>query len=131
MSRVKVVAMDQSIQSFALAVVVFFVARMGGASWALAAALAAVMVVFGLVLLLGRRSEVISTIARPNEDERSFRVHLFASAVAGNVMAVVIVVAFLVEMARGDLNPRPWAWLGAVFGVTYIGGLIWAVRRKQ
>jgi uncharacterized membrane protein len=131
MPRIKSFATDQSLQAFVLAFVVLLVARMGGASWALAAGLGAIMVVFGLLLLLGRRSDLIATLARPAQDERSYRAHLFASAVAGNVIAVVIVVAFLVVLARGNLNPTPWTWLGAIFGVAYLVGIAWAVWRKS
>lgn len=48
----------------------------------------------------------------------------------GNLLAGVIVVVFLVELARGNLNPSPWVPLGVVSGLSYMAGLLWFVRRS-
>lgn len=129
MMRVKSMVQHGTAQAVVLAVVVFVVALAGHVPLGLAAALGAIMIAYGLLLLLGGRSEFISALARPSEDERTFAVHLRASAVAGNVLVAVIVAAFLVELARGDQNPQPWMQLGALFGVCYLAAALWFVRR--
>lgn len=129
MSRVNSVVQNGTVQAFVLAVVLFLVALAGHVPVGWAAGLGGIMVAYGLLLLLGGRSEFISMLARPSEDERSFGVHLRASAVAGNVLVTVIVVAFLVELARGNLNPQPWEQLGALFGVCYLAAALWFIRR--
>jgi O-antigen/teichoic acid export membrane protein len=44
-------------------------------------------------------------------------------------MAVVLVGAFLVTQFGGG-DSTPYAWVGAVFAVGYLGGLVWYRRRS-
>jgi hypothetical protein len=78
-----------------------------------------VLAVFGLVLLLlTGRSETIRglTVGR---DERFAQIDLRATAVAGLVLIITVIVAWLVEIARGH-SGNPYGWLGAIGGVAYI-----------
>ena len=78
-----------------------------------------VLAVFGLaLLLLSGRSETLRglTIGR---DERFAQIDLRATAVAGLVLITTVIVAWLVEIARGH-SGNPYGWLGAIGGVAYI-----------
>jgi len=78
-----------------------------------------VLAVFGLVLLLlTGRSETIRglTVGR---DERFAQIDLRATAVTGLVLIITVIVAWLVEIARGH-SGNPYGWLGAIGGVAYI-----------
>ena len=78
-----------------------------------------VLAVFGLVLLLlTGRSETLRglTVGR---DERFAQIDLRATAVAGLVLITAVIVAWLVEIARGH-SGNPYGWLGAIGGVAYI-----------
>ena len=70
-----------------------------------------VLAVFGLlVLLLTGRSETIRglTVGR---DERFAQIDLRATAVAGLVLNITVIVAWLVDIARGH-SGSPYGWLG-------------------
>jgi hypothetical protein len=78
-----------------------------------------VLAVFGLALLvLTGRSETLRglTIGR---DERFAQIDLRATAVAGLVLIITVIVAWLVEIARGH-SGNPYGWLGAIGGLAYI-----------
>ena len=115
--------------AFVLAVVIFSVALAGHAPIGLALALAAVMVVYGVVVLIGRRGDFIGVLSAPQADERSWSAHIRASAAAGQVVAAVIIVAFLVDLVHGNFGMSVWVALGAVFGVSYLIALLVFVRR--
>jgi hypothetical protein len=45
------------------------------------------------------------------------------------VIAIALVGAFLVmQFSRADSTP--YAWLGALFGATYLGGILWYRQRS-
>ena len=70
------------------------------------------------------RSDLASVLSGLPSDERWVSINLMALALAAQVIAIALVGAFLVaSFAGGDW--APYAWLGAVFGAAYIGGLIW------
>ena len=78
-----------------------------------------VLAVFGLVLmLLGGRSETIRGLTT-GRDERFAMIDLRATAVAGLVLITAVIVAWLVEIARGH-SGNPYGWLGALGGLAYI-----------
>lgn len=82
----------------------------------------AVLAVFGLVvLLLGGRSETVRGLTT-GRDERFAQIDLRATAVTGLVLIITVIVAWLVEIARGH-NGNPYGWLGALAGLTYIGAV--------
>ena len=77
----------------------------------------------GLLLLLGGRSETIRGLRGDGRDERFRRIDIHATALAGLAMITAVIVAFLVEVARGH-NGNPYSWLAAIGGVTYIAAII-------
>jgi O-antigen/teichoic acid export membrane protein len=62
-------------------------------------------------------------------DERWESINLRALSLAGQLIAVVLVGAFLVTQFGGG-DSTPYAWVGAVFGVGYLGGLLWYRSRS-
>jgi hypothetical protein len=79
----------------------------------------AVMVAFGALILFGGRSETIRGLRGDGRDERFHQIDVVATAIAGLVVITTIIVAFLVEVARGH-DGSPYAWLGAIGGIAYL-----------
>src|SRR5262249_60803090 len=73
----------------------------------------------GLVLLLGGRSETIRGLRGDGRDERFARIDIHATALAGLAVITAVIVAFLVELARGH-NGDTYSWLGAIGGIAYV-----------
>lgn len=82
----------------------------------------AVMGGFGALILLGGRSETVRGLRGDGRDERFKQIDLTATAITGMVLITVIIGAFLVEIARGQ-DGSPYAALGAVAGVAYLGAI--------
>jgi drug/metabolite transporter (DMT)-like permease len=82
-----------------------------------------IMVAFGAALLFGGRSETIRGLRGDGPDERFHQIDIHATATAGVAVIVAIIVAFLVEMARGH-NGEPFDWLAAIGGVSYMAAVI-------
>lgn len=104
--------------SLGLGIVVFVVSWVGGQFGAGLGSLA-IFVAFGLlILLLTGRSETVRglTVAR---DERFAQIDQRATAVAGLVVLVTLIVAWLVATARGQ-NGHPYDWLLATSGLSYL-----------
>jgi hypothetical protein len=81
-----------------------------------------VMAAFGLVvLLLTRHNETIRGLTT-GRDERFAQIDLKAIAVAGLVLILTVIVAWLVEIARGH-SGQPYDWLGAIGGLAYVGAI--------
>jgi hypothetical protein len=81
-----------------------------------------VMAAFGLViLLLTRRSETIRGLTT-GRDERFAQIDLKATAVAGLVLLLTVIVAWLVEIARGH-SGQPYDWLAAIGGLAYLAAI--------
>jgi hypothetical protein len=78
---------------------------------------------FALLLLLGGRSETVRGLRGDGRDERFAMMDLRATALAGLAVITAIIVAFAVELARGQ-DGQPYAWLGAVAGIAYIVGIV-------
>lgn len=116
--------------AFILAAVIFVLALVGHVALPLAAAMAGIMVLYGLVLLAGRRWDPIAVLGAPGEDERTALAHTRAAAAAGGVLALVIVAGFFYDVARGALDHSIWPPLGGVFGLTYLAALVIALRRN-
>jgi hypothetical protein len=74
--------------------------------------------------LLQSRSETASLLSGLPVDERWQAININALATAGTVMAVVLVSAFLITQFQGG-DSTAYAWLGAVFAVAYLGGILW------
>jgi hypothetical protein len=104
--------------SLGLGIVVFVVSWVGGQFGAGLGSLA-ILAAFGLlILLLTGRSETVRglTVAR---DERFAQIDQRATAVAGLVVLVILIVAWLVATARGQ-NGHPYDWLLAISGLSYL-----------
>jgi hypothetical protein len=101
-------------------------AVMGSQASLAQAAIAFVVVAgYGLALrFLQSRSDVASLMSGLPRDERWESINLRALSLAAQVLAVILVGAFLIVSFSGG-DPMPYAWVGAVFAVAYLGGLLW------
>jgi hypothetical protein len=83
----------------------------------------AVMVAFSAVLLLAsRRSETVKGLL-DHRDERISAIDVRATAVTALVMITVVIVAFVVQIARGQ-SGWPYSMLGFVGGLSYVAAVI-------
>ena len=102
---------------------VYLVAFWAGGSLAYGVFGLVVMVAFSLLLLVARRrSETVRGLL-DHRDERISAIDLRATAVTALAMIAVVLVAFVVEIARGQ-SGWPYSMLGAVGGVTYLAAVI-------
>jgi hypothetical protein len=69
-----------------------------------------------------RRSETLAGIGGPARDERWEKIDVHATALAGLVVILVIIGAWLVEVAQGK-DGSPYSQLGAVGGVAYVAAV--------
>jgi hypothetical protein len=82
-----------------------------------------IMVLFGAAVLLGGRSETIRGLRGDGRDERFAMLDLQATVMAGLVLIVAVIIAFIVEVAQGH-SGEPYDWLGAIGGVAYLAAVI-------
>lgn len=82
-----------------------------------------VMTVFALVVLIGGRSETVRGLRGDGRDERFAMIDLQATALAGLALIIAVIIAFIVEVARGH-SGEPYDWLGAIAGLAYLAGVI-------
>ena len=76
------------------------------------------MTVFGVVLSFTPWGKLRSS----SQDERERSIGSEAAAVSGGVLVVVILAAWLIELARGG-DGMPYTWLAAVGGVSFVAAL--------
>ena len=82
------------------------------------------MVAFGaLVVLLGGRSGLDPGLRGDGRDERFRQIDIHATAVAGLAVISAIIIAFVVELARGH-SGNPYGWLGAIAGLAYLAAIV-------
>jgi hypothetical protein len=81
-----------------------------------------IMAAFGLFVAVAGRSETVRGLRGDGRDERFAQIDLRATAVTGLVLITAVIVAFLVEVARGH-SGAPYTWLGALAGLTYIAAV--------
>ena len=79
----------------------------------------AILAAFGVLVLLGGRSETIRGLRGDGKDERFRQIDIHATAIAGIAVISAIIIAFIVEVARGH-DGSPYTWLGAVAGIAYL-----------
>jgi hypothetical protein len=77
----------------------------------------------GAIFLFGGRSETIRGLRGDGRDERFQRIDIHATAFAGIVIITAIIVAFIVELAKGQ-DGNPYSWLGALGGLAYIAAIV-------
>jgi hypothetical protein len=82
-----------------------------------------IMVAAGAAFLVGGRSETIRGLRGDGRDERFEQLDLRATAFTGLVLIVALIVAFLIEVARGH-DGAPYDWLGAIAGIAYVLAII-------
>jgi hypothetical protein len=101
-----------------LGALVFIAFAIGGQ---LGSALATLPLFVGIAALFffARRNETLQGLGGPGRDERWAMIDLTATALAGAVLMVVVIGAWLYEVARGR-DGSPYAELCAVAGVAYI-----------
>ena len=84
----------------------------------------AIVASFGLLVLLGGRSETIRGLRGDGRDERFAQIDLQATALSGLAVIVALIVAWLVATARGQ-SGNPYGWLLAIAGLTYVLAVAW------
>ena len=104
----------------ALGLVVFAAQWVGGDPGSGLVSLA-IMTAFGALILLGGRSETIRGLRGDGRDER--QIDIQATALAGLAVIIAIIVAFVIELARGH-DGSPYTWLGAIAGLTYLMAIV-------
>jgi hypothetical protein len=100
-----------------------FAAELVGGSVAGAVISLAVMTAFALAILFGGRSETVRGLRGDGRDERFRQIDIAATAIAGTAVITAIIVAFMVEVARGH-DGSPYTWLGAIAGLVYIAAVL-------
>jgi hypothetical protein len=81
-----------------------------------------IMIVFGALVLAGGRSETIRGLRGDGRDERFRKIDIHATALAGVAVMLAIIIASLVELARGR-GPGAYGWLAVVGAVTYLAAV--------
>jgi Na+/H+ antiporter NhaD/arsenite permease-like protein len=85
----------------------------------------AVVAAYALALVaLQSRSETASLLSGLPVDERWESINGRALSLAAQVIALMILIAFLASQFSGG-DAMPYAWLGAVFATAYLGGILW------
>jgi len=85
----------------------------------------AVVAAYALALVaLQSRSETASLLSGLSVDERWESINGRALSLAAQVIALMILIAFLASQFSGG-DAMPYAWLGAVFATAYLGGILW------
>jgi hypothetical protein len=108
----------------ALFAVLIFAAFAIGGDAASGAYSGALLLFVGAVFYFGgRRSETLAGLGGPGRDERWERIDIHATALTGLVLILVIIGAWLVEIAQGK-DGSPYAALGAVGGLAYILAIV-------
>lgn len=88
--------------------------------------------IFGLVLMLSvavgllvarRHSETVQGLL-DRRDERIVQIDVKATAFAGGVVIAAVLIAFVVEIARGN-DGAPYAGLAAIGGGAYLAAVLW------
>ncbi len=89
----------------------------------LGVALLAIMLAFAAVVLLAaRRSETVRGLL-DRRDERITAIDLRATAFAGIVVILAILVGAIAELARGH-SGAPYIWLAAIAGLAYLAAVV-------
>lgn len=115
--------------SFAVCGLVVVAAELiGGASAGTVIFAVALFGGIALLLALGGRSESIRAFRGDLRDERLDTIQLRAQALAGQLVILAVVVAFLVELALGN-SGAPYDWLAAIGGFTYLAAYTYGLRR--
>jgi hypothetical protein len=109
---------------FALTVGIgYFAAAWSGGHLVMGAFMLGVMAAAAVAsVLFARHSETLLGLM-DHRDERITNIDLAATALSGTALIVTIVGAAVVDLGRGG-DGMPYAWLGAVGGVSYIVAVV-------
>jgi drug/metabolite transporter (DMT)-like permease len=80
------------------------------------------LAIFGLLILVGGRSETVRGLRGDGRDERFRTIDIQATAFAGLALITALIVAWLVELARGH-DGSPYGELMAIGGVAYLAAI--------
>src|SRR5262249_19364389 len=112
----------QPIGAFVLGLIVFVAFWIGGDPVSGAIGFG-VIAGFGVLLLLGGRSDTIRGMRGGGREEGWEMIDLRATALAGFAVITAVIVGFIVEVAHGH-DGSPFTWLGAIGGIAYLVGLL-------
>ena len=76
-----------------------------------------------VVTIAARRSETVSVLAGRPVDERWQHINVEATAWALGLTAIVVLAAFVAADAMGG-DRAPYAFMGAVMAIAYLGSLL-------
>jgi drug/metabolite transporter (DMT)-like permease len=82
-----------------------------------------IMSAFGALVLFGGRSETIRGLRGDGRDERFKMIDIHATAISGLAVIVAIIIAFVIELARGH-DGSPFTCLGAIAGLAYLAAIV-------
>ena len=82
-----------------------------------------IMAALGAVFAFGGRSETIRGLRGDGRDERFQQIDVRATAFAGTVVILAVIVAFTVSLAQGH-DGGPYTWLGVVGGLAYLVAIV-------
>ena len=88
----------------------------------------AILAAAGALILVSGRSETVRGLRGDGRDERFAQIDLQATAAAGLAVIIAIIIAFVVEVARGH-SGAPFTWLGAIAGLAYLLSVVTLRRR--
>jgi hypothetical protein len=101
----------------------YLAAAWAGGHPAMGVFMLAVMVATAVgAVVFARRSETVHGLL-DHRDERLSSIDLTATAAAGMAVIVADLIAVMVELSRGE-DALPYAWLGAIGGVSYVVAVI-------
>ncbi|MFD2078820.1 hypothetical protein SAMN05421678_12213 [Actinopolymorpha cephalotaxi] len=88
-----------------------------------------IMVGLAVVLVVGSRfSDTVALLGDDLHEERNVELHRRSALITLNLVAAVVVVAAIVDFARGGPG-TPWVYIAGLIGVTYVGCLLVLNRR--
>jgi hypothetical protein len=105
--------------SLTLGAIMFAAFAIGGSASDGVFAFAVMAVLAGVLALGSTRSETLGGLGGPGRDERWAMIDLRASAAAGLVLILVVIGAWLYEIAGGH-DGSPYGQLGAIAGIAYV-----------
>jgi hypothetical protein len=89
-----------------------------------------IMLGYGVMLLIfGRRSEIVGLLAGNGSDERRAQIQLRAVAATGQVLIVVLLGGALWTLATGSRYEGVFTGLCAVGGLSFLASTAWYSRR--
>lgn len=92
-------------------------------------AMLGIMLGYAAVLVVFRRSEPVAMLSEESTDERRRLIQLKAGYFSLNVVTLLVLGGFLVDLLRGG-DGSPWALIAAVGAVSFVAALIFHSRRS-